>query len=170
MKTIEVFKGLKVNVYCNGTIETLPHLLLRKNGRIDNRKGKILKPTKTHDGYLRVTFSFEGKRKSFLVHRLVALAFLPNPLNKETVNHINGIKTDNRVENLEWATHKEQKEHSIKHHLCDKNIEKLKEANQKRAKKIIYEGKYYNSIKEASRKVKKSEDFIKKKFKRGDAK
>ena len=62
-----------------------------------------LKGWKTERGYRRV----ELNGKSFLVHRLVAEHFLPNPLNKETVNHKNEIKDDNRVENLEWMTNRE---------------------------------------------------------------
>ena len=76
--------------------------------RIDSsghhRKEKILKPKKTKCGYLLVVLSKELKHKCFLVHILVAQAFIPNPDNLPVVNHINEIKTDNRVTNLEWCT------------------------------------------------------------------
>lgn len=65
-------------------------------------------------GYLRVSLVVNWKKKSFLVHRLVAEAFIPNPDNRDTVNHIDGCKTNNHVENLEWATRKEQTIHAIK--------------------------------------------------------
>lgn len=145
--------GILLEIYSDGRIKTIKHNNIRKNGRIDNRKGKFLKPFKDKDGYYRITVSKNGFRKSMFVHRLVALAFIPNPNNKLTINHKNGIKTDNRVENLEWATHREQKEHAIKNNLCNKNLKALKEANKKRSIKILYDGVTYNSIREASRKT-----------------
>ena len=65
---------------------------------------KILKPFINEKGYLRIDLKGNGKRKIFKVHRLVAEHFINNPNNYKEVNHINGVKTDNRVENLEWCT------------------------------------------------------------------
>lgn len=69
-------------------------------------KERILKQRKDKDGYLIVNLWKDGKVKTFKVHRLVALAFLPNPDNLPQVNHKNEDKTDNRVENLEWCSAK----------------------------------------------------------------
>ena len=63
--------------------------------------------------YFRVSLSMEWKTKSFFVHRIVSISFIPNPENKPQVNHINWIKDDNRVENLEWVTCSENILHSI---------------------------------------------------------
>lgn len=65
-------------------------------------------------GYTRVTLYIKGALKSYSMHRLVASLFIPNPDNKRTVNHINGNKRDNRVENLEWNTHQENVIHSYR--------------------------------------------------------
>lgn len=65
---------------------------------------KILKPKITSKGYLSVKLYKGGQKKDFLAHRLVAEAFIPNPQSLYTVNHKNEIKTDNRVENLEWMS------------------------------------------------------------------
>ena len=75
-------------------------------------KEGILKPGATTDGYLTVGLWKNAEVTRKYIHRLVAEAFITNPQNKPTVNHINGIKTDNRVENLEWATHKQQSDHA----------------------------------------------------------
>ena len=84
-------------------------------GKVRNIVDKhILKPGLTSKGYYNVILCKNKLHKGISIHRLVALAFIPNPENKKQVNHINGIKTDNRVENLEWATCSENIIHSYK--------------------------------------------------------
>lgn len=76
------------------------------------RTGKPYKGCYDKDGYVRVSTRHLGKSVKCSVHRAVALAYLPNPENKPTVNHKNGIKDDNRLCNLEWATLSEQQLHA----------------------------------------------------------
>ncbi|MEI7509322.1 MAG: NUMOD4 domain-containing protein [Flavobacterium sp.] len=70
-------------------------------------------------GYVKRVLSKHNKLTNFTEHRLVAIAFIDNLENKATINHINGIKTDNRVENLEWNTNKENQQHAIRIGLMD---------------------------------------------------
>ena len=91
---------------------------------------RILKPFKSTKGYLRIELNCYGKRKIFSVHRLVALAFLDNPLNKPQVNHIDGDKTNNNITNLEWCTNSENQLHSYKNNLNRKIF--FKENNPKK--------------------------------------
>ena len=84
-------------------------------GRIYSvRSKKCLMPKISKAGYYYITLANHGKFKAMRIHRLVAMAFIPNPENKPTVNHINENKLDNRLENLEWATIAEQNIHGTR--------------------------------------------------------
>lgn len=99
-------------------IKGFPGYLVDKTGNVYsknyNHTGKIkkLKPTMQNTGYVRVALCKDDSIKYKLIHRLVAESFIPNPENKSEINHKNGIKTDNRVENLEWATRSENQKHA----------------------------------------------------------
>jgi len=73
--------------------------------------GKILKPSTSRFGYKKVTLCKNNKLTYFLVHRLVAIAFLDNPNSLPTVNHKDGDKSNNIISNLEWSTHSQQLKH-----------------------------------------------------------
>ena len=79
-----------------------------------NRERIIYDLKRKSKSYNKVTFIKDGKKYGISVHRVVATAFIPNTKNKPQVNHINGVKTDNRIENLEWATGSENAKHAIK--------------------------------------------------------
>lgn len=81
-----------------------------------NRKGKwkLLSVYKTNTGYNAVTLSINKSKKPYLIHRLVAEAFIPNPENKPQINHKNGVRTDNSISNLEWVSNLENQIHSWK--------------------------------------------------------
>lgn len=99
-------KGFESNYSISslGRCRSISKWINSKNQSIAFKAGRILKPKTSKTGYLQLCLCVDNKRTHISVHRLVALAFLPNPNNYPQVNHINGIKTDNRIENLEWCT------------------------------------------------------------------
>lgn len=100
------------------------------DGRVFSTKrhgssGGELKGFVRRDGYEYFILYGNGKKLQIGGHRLVAIAFIPNPDNKREVNHKNGIKTDNRVDNLEWVTPKENTAHAFYSGLNDERVHKL---------------------------------------------
>lgn len=94
-------------------------------GRIKSLKGKaslILRPGTTEKGYLKVNLRKNKKAHSYRVHRLIAKTFLENPESKSEIDHIDGNKTNNRVDNLRWCTHKENMKYYCTTHSISKPV------------------------------------------------
>jgi len=93
---------------CEETVRIQP-----RNGGIRVYPAKIIIPFKNNQGYLKAGLRLNNKSSVKFMHRIVCEAFYSNPSKKEYVNHINGIKSDNHVDNLEWVTPKENSKHAI---------------------------------------------------------
>ena len=118
-------------------------------GNNKSKKEKILKPYLNKDGYSLINLYKKGKIKNFQVHRLVAEAFIPNVNNYLQVNHKDENRTNNKVDNLEWCTHKYNLNYGTRN---KRHSEKVKGSKHPRARKVqcITTGREFNCIKEAA--------------------
>lgn len=134
-----------------GRVRTLTRSI--KYGTVKKIKpGIILKQCKTNDGYLYVCLT--GKKRA-LVHRLVANAFIPNPDSYSDVNHLNYIKSDNNVDNLEWCSHKYNMQYGSKNNWSNNGA-------PKKPVICIETGKRYESSKIAALEYGTTADYIRK--------
>jgi len=108
---IEEF-GCDYEVSTLGRIRSLDRIVVTSTGVKINVSGKIISQQTNRGGYLQCKIKVDGRQKTICTHRLIAKAFIPNPENKREVNHIDGDKTNNNVDNLEWCTPSENIKHS----------------------------------------------------------
>lgn len=135
-RDINGFEGI-YQVSNHGRIRSLDRVSLRKDGRTVITKGKLIKPCMNKkDGYLHLILHKYGVMATCYVHRLVALHFVPNPLNLDTVNHKDFNKENNNAENLEWCTQKENVLHSSERMKKEKKICKASKTGEKYIRKI----------------------------------
>ena len=139
-------------------IDTHPNYRITSDGRVINKydKEKVLDGC-SKDGYLKVNLYNDGVGSSKRVHRLVAEAFIPNPDNKPDVNHKNGNKHDNCVDNLEWVTKSENMKHAYQTGLAKPHptygmLGKKNPNGGSKGKpvRILETGEEFNSIKDCA--------------------
>lgn len=124
---------------------------INNKGQIINTSTMKYKKTEIHNGYERVIFIKNGKRTRHKVHRLVAKYFVPNPKNKDIVNHIDENKLNNHFSNLEWCTSQENIRHSINMKLIKEGVEprtywEEKEKQEKNEKVLKIVKNYHKSL------------------------
>lgn len=147
-KDIPEFKGL-YQASNLGRIKTL-------GNKSNHKKEMIMKQRLNYKGYYVITLCKNSKRSTNLVHRLIAQAFIPNPENLPQINHRNGIKTDNNINNLEWCTNSYNQLEANRMGFCENRIKKCIEVNRKPIIQYDLEGNIINkfiSLREASNKT-----------------
>lgn len=115
----------------------------------NTRTGRLLKPHISKDGYYTVGLFKHCKGKTYKIHRLIALAFIPNPDNLYAVDHINANKLDNRIENLRWLSLADNNRAYRKEQLSEEEREKRNDVARKKVV-CIETGKKYRSLSKAA--------------------
>lgn len=116
-------------------------------GRIIGAYGRLIKPIRTPKGYVRVKIWYGSTYRTRMIHRIVAEAFIPRPDGKAQINHIDGNKTNNRVDNLEWCTQSENMRHRV-------DVLGIRPASHHVVKvRCIETGRVFRSAAEAARSV-----------------
>lgn len=105
------------DVSSDGNVRSLDRQVLRRDGSAYLHKGRVLRPTLTNRGYPSVGLQAKGISKFVTVHRVVAVAFVPNPRGLEEINHIDGDKQNSRAGNLEWCSRQENCRHATQMRL-----------------------------------------------------
>ena len=168
MKDKEIWKDIKnyegyYQVSNLGRIKRVERKVKIKNRNREYElllKENILQCFYCPKGYIRVLLTKDTKPKTYMIHRLVAETFIPNPDNLPQVNHIDGVKNHNNVENLEWCTQSYNIKHSYEIGLRKTMDEVLRQNRKKQSKKVAKYDIYgnlleiYESVNEASRKNK----------------
>lgn len=160
-KDIKGYEGL-YQISNLGRVKSLDRAVVGANKSLRILRGKLKKLTINTQGYLEVNLFRDNKCRCFLVHRLLAEHFIPNPENKPQINHIDGNKSNCSLENLEWVTMEENAQHAWRTGLCvytEAKREGARRAGKKtlgrpapnRKKVYCFEtGETYTSAKEAS--------------------
>lgn len=99
----------------SGVIRSVDRIVIGADGTKYPFKGRVLSTHQnSQTGYIIVSLYKNNKKQNLYVHRILAEVFIPNPLSKEEVNHIDGIRSNNALSNLEWVSSKENSQHAIK--------------------------------------------------------
>ena len=140
-------------------IKGFPNYSVSSTGEIRNDvSGKLKTPRKTRTGYYDVDLYNGGKRSKLRVHRIVGETFIDNPDNKPQINHIDGNKLNNSVENLEWATASENMKHAFENGLAEPSLGMLGKHNPNAGRKgipirIVETGEVFSSITECEKAI-----------------
>ena len=134
-KDIEEFEGI-YQVSNLGRVRSVDRMIIYRTGAKRLTKGTTLSISQNKLGYLQVSLHKEDKMYSRRVHRLVAKAFIPNPNNYKEINHIDGIKENNCVDNLEWCDRTYNIKHAIDNGLRKKHYEHKKRGDTEMKRKL----------------------------------
>lgn len=140
-KPVQGYEGF-YEVSNEGRVRSVDRYVKQRDKFMQLKKGKVLSPAKNRLGYMCVALSRENKLSARTIHRLVAIAFIKNPNGYKEINHIDGNKQNNNVENIEWSTRSKNINHAIKmgllvhatgekHHQSKFTDQQIKELREK---------------------------------------